>query len=96
MLACIHKPEFQLFVAYETDMMCACVRVCVPVCARLVSKSCLNLCDPIQWGPPGSSVYGISLQEYCKGVPFSSAGDIHDPGIKLASLMPPGRQILYH
>ena len=92
MLTCIHKPELQLFVAYETDMMC----VCVCVCVCLVTKSCLTLCDPIQWGPPGSSVHGISLQEYWKGVPFSSAGYIHDPGIKLTSLMPPGRQILYH
>ena len=34
-------------------------------------------------------LHGISLQEYWKGVPFSSAGYIHDPGIKLTSLMPP-------
>ena len=36
MLACIHKPELQLFVAYKTDMMCVyvcvCVRMCVCVC----------------------------------------------------------------
>ena len=26
----------------------------------LVAKSCLTLCDPMDWSPPGSSVQGIS------------------------------------
>ena len=25
----------------------------------LVTQSCPTLCDPIDWGPPGSSVHGI-------------------------------------
>ena len=29
-------------------------------CCCLVAKSCLTLCDPIDWSLPGSSVYGIS------------------------------------
>ena len=28
-------------------------------CAELVAKSCPPLCDPVDCGPPGSSVYGI-------------------------------------
>ena len=34
----------------------------VTVCARLVTESCLTLCDPVDCSPPGSSVHGI-LQE---------------------------------
>ena len=36
-------------------------------------------------GPPGSSVHGISRQEYWSGLSFLSPGDLPDPGIKLAS-----------
>ena len=35
---------------------------------------------------PGSSVHGISKQEYCSGLPFPSPEDISDPGIKPTSL----------
>ena len=33
----------------------------LPSCCRLVAKSCLTLCDPMNSSPPGSSVYGIYL-----------------------------------
>jgi len=39
--------------------------------------------------PPGSSVPGI-LQARILGLPFPSAGDLPDPGIKLTS---PGLQV---
>ena len=32
--------------------------------------------------PPGSSVHGISQQEYWSGLPFPSPGDLPDPGIE--------------
>ena len=35
--------------------------------------------------PPGSSVHGISRQEYWNGFPFPSSGDLSDPGIKPTS-----------
>ena len=35
--------------------------------------------------PPGSSVYGISRQEYWSGLPFPPPEDLPDPGIKAAS-----------
>ena len=28
------------------------------ICCCLVAKSCLTLCDPVNWSPPGSSVHG--------------------------------------
>ena len=45
--------------------------------------------------PPGSSVYGISRQEYWSGLPIPSPGDLLDPGTKpkplalLADSLPP-------
>ena len=33
-------------------------------------------------GPPGSSVHGISQQEYCSGLPFPSPEVLPDPGIE--------------
>ena len=36
--------------------------------------------------PLGSSVHGLSRQEYWSGLPFPSPGDISDPGIAPGSL----------
>ena len=36
---------------------------------------------------------GFSRQEYWSGLPFFSSGDLPNPGIKLISLAPPGKQI---
>ena len=38
----------------------------------MVGQSCPTLCDPMDWSPPGSSVHGISRQEYWSGLPFPS------------------------
>ena len=35
--------------------------------------------------PPGSSVHGISQEDYWSGLPFLSPGDLPDPGVELAS-----------
>ena len=45
----------------------------------------LTLCNPMYCSPPGSSVHGISQQEYWTGLSFLPLGDLPDPGIKLAS-----------
>ena len=37
-----------------------------------VAQSCPTLCDPMDCSPPGSSVQGISRQEYWSGLPFPS------------------------
>ena len=55
-------------------------------CHCLVAKLCLTLCDRMDYSLPVSSVHGISLQECCSGLPFPSAGDLPNPGIKLVSL----------
>ena len=36
-----------------------CVGVRVHVCVCLVAQLCPTLCDPMDCGPPGSSVHGI-------------------------------------
>ena len=35
---------------------------------------CLTLCNSINCSLPGSSVHGISRQQYCSGLPFPSPG----------------------
>ena len=50
-------------------------------------QSCLTLCDRMDCSPPCSSVHGFSKQEYWSGLPFSSPGDLPNPGIETASLM---------
>ena len=40
---------------------------CSDLCVCAVTQSCLTLCDPIDCNPPGSSVHGISQQEYWSG-----------------------------
>ena len=41
------------------DQGCVCVYVCVCVCV-LSCLSCLTLCNPMDYSPPGSSVHGDS------------------------------------
>ena len=53
--------------------------------------------------PPGSSVHGISQQDYWSGLPLSPPGDLPGPGIKPVSpalagrfftTKPPGKPII--
>jgi len=46
-----------------------------------VTKSCLTLCDPLDYSPPGSLPMGFPKQEYWSGWPFPSPGDLPDPGL---------------
>ena len=61
----------------ECIYVCVCVCVCTCVCAQ----SCLTLWDPMDCSPPVFSVYGI-FQEYWRGLPFPTPGDLPDLGIK--------------
>ena len=45
--------------------------ICVCVCAL---KLCPTLCDLMNYSLPGSSVHGISRQEYWSGLPFPPLG----------------------
>ena len=47
-----------------------------------VAQSCPTLSDPVDYSLSGSSIYG---QERWSGLPFSSPGDLPDPGIKPGS-----------
>ena len=60
-------------------------------CYYLVSKSCPTLCDPMDCGRPGSSVHGISQVSIWSKLPFSSTGDLPNPGIKPMSPALAGR-----
>ena len=48
-------------------------------------QSCLTLCHPMDCSPLGSSLHGISRQEYWSGWPGPTPGGLPDPGIKPAS-----------
>ena len=52
-------------------------------CVRAQSFSHVWLCDLLNCSPPGSSVHGISQQEYWSGL-FPPPGDLHNPGIEPA------------
>ena len=49
---------------------------------RVVTQLCQTLCDSMDSSLWGSSVHGFSRQEYWNGLPFSSPGDLPDPGIE--------------
>ena len=60
------------------------VHMCV--CTRLVAESCPTPLGPMDYNPPGSSVYGIfQARTHWSGLPFTTPGDFPHPGIKLAS-----------
>ena len=46
------------------------------------SLSLVDSLQPLDCSPPGSSVLGISRQEYCSGLPFPSLEDLPYPGIE--------------
>ena len=62
-----------------------------------VAQSCPTLCNPMDCSPQGSSIHGMSQQEYWTRLPFPPSGDLPNPGIELASLDVSciGKQILY-
>jgi len=47
--------------------------------------SCVQLCDPMDCNPPGSSVHKFLQQEYCSGLLFPPPGDRPDAGIEAVS-----------
>ena len=53
-----------------------------------VVQLCLTLCNPMDYGPPGSSM-GLYRWEYWSGLPFPPPEDFPDPGIQPVSLASP-------
>ena len=51
--------------------------------------SCVLLCDPTDYSPPGASLHGILQARIQSGLPSSPPGDFPDPGIEPASLSSP-------
>ena len=58
------------------------------MCAKSL-QLCLMLCDPRDWGPPGSSVHGILQERILDELPFPPLQDLPDPGIEPKSLLSP-------
>ena len=52
---------------------------------HVCSLSHSRLCDPTDSSPPGSSVDGISREEYWSDLPFPSLRALSNPGIEPAS-----------
>ena len=52
-------------------------------------QSCLTLCSPIDYSPPGSSVHGILQPRILEWVATPSSRGSSNPGIKPLSLMSP-------
>ena len=50
------------------------------------AQSCPPLCKPMNWGLPGSSIHGIFQARILEWLPFTSAGDLPDPGSKSSLL----------
>ena len=53
----------------------------------MCGKLLLAVSDPMDCSPLGSSVHGILQQEYWRGLPYASPGDLPNLGIELMSLM---------
>ena len=49
------------------------------------AQLCPAVCDPMDCSLPGSSVHGISRQEYWTGMPYPSLEDLPNPTTKLTS-----------
>ena len=75
----IRKCVFTHPVAFlEEEIKNSCVCVCVYVHAHvgvhacvhvLATQSCLTLCDPVGYSPPGSSVHGILQERIVEWIP---------------------------
>ena len=70
--------------------------VCVVAC--MCAQSYLTLCDPMEWGPSGSSVHGILQARILECVAISSSrgsSQLRDQ-TRVSWVSCIGRQILYH
>ena len=67
------------------SLVCVCLLFMYYLWRSVCAQSCLTLCDLIGHSPPGSSVHGISRQEYWSVLPFSPPGHLPDPGIEPSS-----------
>ena len=68
------------------------------LCLGSVAQSCLTLCDPIAYRPPGSSVHGIFQARILEwaATPFSRGSSQPRGWTHFSFISCIGRQILYH
>ena len=67
------------------------------LCVCSVAKSCLTLCDPIDYSLPSSSVHGIFKARILEWVAIFFPWDLPNPdGTLVSCISCIGRQILYH
>ena len=79
-----------------TLYMCVCVCVCIYICGCLVAQSCLTLCDPLDYSPPGSSVQRIFQARILEWVAISSSMDHPDQTTEpMFPVSPALQEILY-
>ena len=65
--------------------VCVCVCVCVCSCAHAQLLSCIQLCDPMDCSPPGSSVHGILQARILEWVAMPLPGDLPNQGMEPGS-----------
>ena len=79
--------------------MCVCVCVCVYkyICAYSL-QSCLTLCDPMDFNPPGPSVHGILQARIPEWVAMPSSRGSSQPRDQthVPYILCLGRQVLHH
>ena len=69
-----------------------------PLCMCLLSQSCLTLCNPMDYSPPGSFVHGIFQARILTWVAMPSSRGSSRPRDQTCCLLCPlhGRQVPYH
>ena len=67
--------------------MCICTTAffLIQNCACSIALLCLNLCDPMDYSPPGSFVHGIFKSRILEWLLFPPPGNLPDPEIESES-----------
>ena len=83
--------DILLSTAQWINKLCSLESLCYMVlCVYLLSHfRCVQLCNPVDCSPPGSSVQGFFRQEHWSGLPCPPSGDLYNPWIKPTFLMSP-------
>ena len=75
------------------DFGSVCFYLILPLKLSL-AQSCLTCCSCMDCSLPGSSVHGIFPARILEsGLPFPTPRDLPDPGIKIASRVPPAQKV---
>ena len=93
-IALSSKRKWMFLHSLCTSALNYCLRAVLCMCdngvnRKLCAQSCLTLCDPMDYSPPGSSVDGIFQAKILEWLTLPSPGDLPDPGVELESLWSP-------